>query len=110
MYAHIGVEVYVDVLVKYQLQGTHACGWYIATCAKELSGQLEARNEVEPMIGNTTKPTRGTIGKENPNLGRRMIVQKAIVLTTSMRETQSSKGTMKPHKVRTPTLFEIIVL
>jgi hypothetical protein len=51
----------------------HACGWYIATSAKELSRHLEARNEVEPMIGNTTKPTHGTVGKENPNLGRRTV-------------------------------------
>jgi len=51
------------------------------------------------MISNTIKPTRGTIGKENPNLGRRMVAQKAIVPTTSMRETRSSKGTMKPQKV-----------
>jgi hypothetical protein len=85
------------------------CGWYIATSVKELSGQLEAKNEVGPMISNTTKPTRGTVGKENLNLGRRMIVRKAIVTTTSMRETWSSKGTMKPLKVRAPTLFEIIV-
>jgi hypothetical protein len=63
----------VHVLVKYQLQGTHAYGWYIATSAKELSRQLKARNEVEPMIGNTIKPTCGTVGKENPNLGRRMV-------------------------------------
>jgi hypothetical protein len=62
------------------------------------------------MIGNTTKPIRGTIGKENPNLGRRMVVRKATVPTTSMRETQLNKGTMKPQKVRAPTLFEIIVL
>jgi hypothetical protein len=100
----------VHVLVKYQPQGTHACGWYIATCAKELSGQLEARNEVEPMIGNTTKPTRGTVVKENPNLGRRTVARKATIPTTSMRETWSSKGTMKPQKVRAPTLFEITVL
>jgi len=78
----------VHVLVKYQLQGTHACGWYIAKSAKELSRQLEARNEVKPMIGNIIKPTRRTIGKENPNLGRRMIVRKATVPTTSMRETR----------------------
>ncbi len=110
IYVHIGVEVYVHVLVKYQLQGTHACGWYIATCAKESSGQLEARNEAEPMIGNITKPTHGIVGKENLNLGRRTIVQKAIVPTTSTRETQSSKGTMKPQKVRAPTLFEITIL
>jgi hypothetical protein len=63
----------VHVLVKYQPQGTHACGWYIAIGAKEISRQLEARNEVEPMIGNTTKPTRGTVGKENLNLGRRTV-------------------------------------
>ncbi len=100
----------MHVLFKYQPQGTHARGWYIATCAKELSRQLEARNEVEPMIGNTTKPTRGTVGKENPNLGRRIVAQKATVPTTSMRETRSNKGTMKPQKVRAPTLFEIIVL
>jgi hypothetical protein len=55
----------VHVLVKYQLQGTHACGWYISTGAKELSKQLEARNEAEAMIGNITQPTCGTIGKEN---------------------------------------------
>jgi hypothetical protein len=98
------------VLVKYQPQGTHACGWYIATCTKELNEQLEARNEAEPMIGNTTKPTRGTVGKENPNLGRRTVVQKAIVPTTSMQETWSSKGTMKSKKVQALTLFEIIIL
>jgi hypothetical protein len=86
----------VHVLVKYQLQRTHACGWYIAIGAKELSGQLEARNEAEPMIGNTTKPTPGTFGKENPNLGGRTVAQKAIVPITSMWETRSSKGTMKP--------------
>ncbi len=45
-YVHIGVEVYVHVLVKYQPQGTHACGWYTATGAKELNEQLEAKNEV----------------------------------------------------------------
>jgi len=114
----------VHVLVKYQPQGIHACGWYIATCAKELSRQLESRNEVEPMIGNTTKPTHGIVGKENPNLGRRTIIRKAILPTTSMRETRSSKGTMKPHKdvegykmpiahpqkVWAPTLFEITIL
>jgi hypothetical protein len=75
-YAHIGVEVYVHVLVKYQPQGTHACGWYISTCAKELSMQLKARNEAEPMIGNTTKPTCGTVGKENPNLGRGRLLKR----------------------------------
>jgi hypothetical protein len=76
------------------------------------------------MIGNTTKPTRGTIGKENPNLGRKIVAQKAIIPTTSMRETRSNKGTMKPqkdvekykmlithpHKVQAPTLFEITIL
>ncbi len=77
----------MHVLVKYQPQGTHACGWYIATSAKELSGQLEARNEAKPMISNTTNPTHVTIGKENPNLGRSMVARKAIVPTTSMRET-----------------------
>ncbi len=100
----------MHVLVKYQPQGIHACGWYITTGAKELSGQLEARNEAEPMISNTTKPTRGIVGKENLNLGRRTVVRKAIVPTTSMQETQSSKGTMKPQKVRAPTLFEITIL
>ncbi len=50
------------------------CGWYTTVGAKELNMQLEAMNEVEPVIGNTIKPTRGTIGKENPNLGRRMVV------------------------------------
>jgi hypothetical protein len=100
----------VHVLVKYQPQGTHACGWYIATGAKELNGQLEARNEAEPMIGNTTKPTHGTVGKENPNLGRRTVVRKATIPTTSMQKTRSNKGTMKPQKVRAPTLFEIIVM
>jgi hypothetical protein len=86
----------VHVLVKYQPQGTHACGWYIATFAKELSKQLEVNNEAEPMIGNTTKPTCGTIGKENPDLGRRMVARKATIPTTLMQETRSSKGTMKP--------------
>jgi hypothetical protein len=62
------------------------------------------------MIGNTTKPTCGTIGKENPNLGKRMVAQKAIMPTTSMRETWSSKITMKPQKVQAPTLFEITIL
>jgi hypothetical protein len=62
------------------------------------------------MIGNIIKPTCGTIGKENRNLGRRMIVRKATVPTTSMWETQLNKGTMKPQKVRAPTLFEITVL
>jgi hypothetical protein len=62
------------------------------------------------MIGNTTKPTRGTVGKENPNLGRRTVARKATIPTTSMRETRSSKGTMKPQKVRAPTLFEITIL
>jgi len=97
-YAHIGVEVYVHVLVKYQAQGTHACGCYIATCAKELSTQLEVKNKAEPMIGNTTKPTRGTVGEENLNLGRRTIARKAIIPITSMQETWSRKGTMKPQK------------
>jgi hypothetical protein len=97
-YAHIGVKVYVHVLVKYQAQGTHACGCYIATCAKELSTQLEVKNEAEPMIGNTTKPTRGTVGEENLNLGRRTIARKAIIPITSMQETWSRKGTMKPQK------------
>jgi hypothetical protein len=124
LYAHIGVEVYVHVLVKYQAQGTHACGCYIATCAKELSTQLEVNNEAKLMIGNTTKPTHGTVGEENLNLGRRTIVRKAIILTTSMQETWSNKGTMKPqkdvegykmpiahpHKVHAPTLFEITIL
>jgi len=114
----------VHVLVKYQLQGTHACGWYTTTCAKELSRHLKARNEVEPMIGNTTKPTCGIVGKENPNLGRRTVAQKAIVTTTSMWETRLNKGTMKPQKdvegykmpiahpqkVWVPTLFEITIL
>ncbi len=100
----------MHVLVKYQPQGTHACGWYIVTGAKELSGQLEARNEVEPMIGNTTKPTHVTVGKGNPNLGKRTLARKATLPTTSMRETWSSKGTMKPQKVEAPTLFEITVL
>ncbi len=53
----------MHVLVKYQPQGFHACGWYIATCAKESSEQLEARNEAKPTIGNTTEPTRGTVGE-----------------------------------------------
>jgi hypothetical protein len=88
----------VHVLVKYQLQGTHASGWYIAIGAKELSEQLEIRNEAKPMISNTIKPTRGIVGKENPNLGRRTVVRKAIVPTTSMRETRPNKGTMKPQK------------
>jgi len=83
-YVHIGFEVYVHVLVKYQPQGTHACGCYITTCAKELSAQLEVKNEVEPMIGNTTKPTRGIVGEENLNLGRRTVAQKAIIPITSM--------------------------
>ncbi len=100
----------MHVLVKYQPQGTHACGWYIATGAKELNEQLEVKNEAKPMISNTTKPSRGTIGKENLNLGRRTVARKAIVPTTSMRETQSNKGTMKPHKVWVPTLFEITIL
>jgi hypothetical protein len=38
------------------------------------------------MIGNTTKPTRATIGKENLNLGRRTVAKKEIVLITSMQE------------------------
>ncbi len=100
----------MHVLVKYQPQGTHVCGWYITTCAKELSGHLEARNEVELAIGNTIKPTYGTVGKENPNLGRRMVARKATIPTTSMQETRSSKGTMKPQKVWAPTLFEITTL
>jgi hypothetical protein len=100
----------VHVLVKYQPQGTHACGWYIAICVKELNWQLEARNEAELMIGNTTKPTYGTVGKENLNLGRRTVARKAIVPSTSMQETWSNKGTMKPQKVWAPTLFEITVL
>jgi len=62
------------------------------------------------MIGNITKPTRGTVGKENPILGKRTIARKAIVPTTSMQETRSSKGTMKPQKVQAPTLFEITIL
>ncbi len=49
--------------------------------------QLKARNEAEPMIGNTTKPTCGTVGKENPNLGRGTVAQKATIPTTSMWET-----------------------
>jgi hypothetical protein len=65
---------------------------------KELNGHLEARNEAKPMIGNITKPIHGTFGKENPNLGRRMVVQKSIVPTTSVREIELSKGTMKPQK------------
>ncbi len=89
----------MHVLVKYQLQGTHASGWYIAIGAKELSEQVKDRNEVEPMIGNTIKPTNGIVGKENLNLGRRTVARKAITPTTSMRETRSSKGTMKPQKV-----------
>jgi hypothetical protein len=48
------------------------------------------------MIGNTIKPTCGIVGKENPNLGRRTVAQKAIVPTTSMQGTRSNKGTMKP--------------
>ncbi len=84
----------MHVLVKYQPQGTHACGWYTTTFAAELNEQLEARNEAEPMIGNTTKPTRGVVGKENPNLGRRVVAQKAMIPIASMQETQSSKGTM----------------
>ncbi len=100
------------------------CGWYTTVGAKELNMQLEAMNEVEPVIGNTIKPTRGTIGKENPNLGRRTVAQKAIVPTTSMWETRSSKGTMKPHKdverykmpiahprkLWAPTLFEMTIM
>jgi hypothetical protein len=62
------------------------------------------------MIGNTTKPTSGTVEKENPNLGRRTVIRKAIGPTTLMWETQSSKGTMKPQKVWVPTLFEITIL
>ncbi len=62
------------------------------------------------MISNITKPIDGTVGKENPNLGRRMVIRKAIVPTTSMRETQSNKGTMKPQKVQASTLFEITIL
>ncbi len=89
----------MHVLIKYQPQGIHACGWYIAIGVKELSEQLKARNKAKPMIGNTTKPTRGIVGKENPNLGRRTVAQKAIRSTTSMRETRSNKGTMKPQKV-----------
>ncbi len=100
----------MHVLVRYQPQWTHACGWYIAIGAKELSGQLKARNEVEPMIRNNTKPTCGTIGKEHPNLGRRTIARKAIILTTLMLKTRLSKGTMKPQKVQAPTLFEITIL
>ncbi len=61
------------------------------------------------MISNIIKPTHGTVGKENPNLSRRMVAQKAIVPTTSMQETRSSKGTMKPQKVQVPTLFEITI-
>jgi len=38
------------------------------------------------MIDNITKPTHGTIGKENLNLGRRTVAQKEIVPPTSMRE------------------------
>jgi len=38
------------------------------------------------MISSTTKPTCGTIGKENLNLGRRIVAQKEIVSPTSMRE------------------------
>ncbi len=63
----------MHVLVKYRPQGTHAYGWYIATCAKELNGQLEPRNEAKLVISNTIKPTCGIVGKENPNLGRRMV-------------------------------------
>ncbi len=78
----------MHVLVKYQPQGTNACGWYTTIGAKELSGQLEARNEAEPMIGNTIKPTHGIVEKENLNLGRRRTVaRKAIAPTTSMQET-----------------------
>jgi len=83
----------VHVLVN-QPQGTHACGWYTTTCAGKLSEQLKARNEVESMIGNTTKPTSGVVGKENPNLGRRVVARKAIIPIASMQETQSNKGTM----------------
>ncbi len=72
----------MHVLVKYQPQGIHACGWYIATGAKDLSRQLEASDEAEPMIGNTTKPTRGIVGKENLDLGKRTIARKATVPTT----------------------------
>jgi hypothetical protein len=50
------------------------------------------------LIINNIKLTCGAIGKENPNLGKRMVAWKAIVLTTSMQETWSNKGTMKPHK------------
>jgi hypothetical protein len=75
------------------------------------------------LIGNNIKPTHGAIGKEHPNLGKRMVAWKVIVPTTSMQETRSSKGTMKPHKdverykmpiahpqkVWIPTLFEITI-
>jgi hypothetical protein len=98
--------------------------WYTTIGAKELSGKLEVKNEVEPMISKTTKPTHGVVGKENPNLGRKTVVRKAIIPRTSMQETLLNKGTMKPHeddegykmpiarpqKVWAPTLFDITIL
>ncbi len=92
----------MHVLVKYQPQGTHVCGWYIATGAKELSGHLEARNEAEltigntikptyGTIGNTIKPTYGTIGKENPNLGRRMVARRPQYLQHQCRKHDRAK-------------------
>jgi hypothetical protein len=64
------------------------------------------------------------LGRKTLTLGRRTIARKAIVPTTSMRETRLSKGTMKPQKdvvgykmpiahpqkVWAPTLFEITIL
>jgi len=46
------------------------------------------------MISNTTKPTRGVVGKENPKLGRRVVARKAMIPVAPMQETWSSKGTM----------------
>jgi len=85
----------------------------------KLSEQVEATNGAKLVSGNTTKPTHGeAVGKGNLNLGRRMIVQKAILPTPSSQETWLRKGTMKrckdakghktpiaiTHKVWAPTI------
>jgi hypothetical protein len=94
-HVHIGIEIYVHVLVKYQSKGTYAYGWCITTVATKLSEQLEVMNGVKLVSGNITKPINGEVGKRNPNLGRRTIVQKAIVPTPLLQETNLKKGTMK---------------
>jgi hypothetical protein len=94
-HVHIGIEIYVHVLVKYQSKGTYAYGWCITTGATKLIEQLEAMNGVKLISGNTTKLTNAKVGKRNPNLGRKTIAQKAIIPTPSSQETNLRKGTMK---------------